>query len=926
MKPEKTFRTQLVCTCLLFATVALAGNGSIQGRVVDTQTGEGLPMANVVVSNTELGAAAALDGYFRIGDVAEGNHCVIASMLGYADATVTDVEVQKDAVARVDFALSPKVIKMKTVAVTAERARSTVAGLLSSQRRAPVISSGISAEQISMTSDSRASDVLKRVTGLSVVDDKYVFVRGLSERYSKVTLNNSELPSPEPDKRVVPFDIFPSGLLDDVVITKTFMPNLPGDFAGGAIQLSTKEFPERMVGRFSTSYGCNSQTTFRDFQTYAGGSVDFLGFDDGTRAMPGDVERASRARKLIEGGLFGGGFSEAELEAFGESFHNIWNPTTAKAPINQSHSLSFGNQFHINDRPVGYLAAINYKNDYSFKEDERFYYITGAGGQMEARHHYQEVKVSNFDVLWGGIFNASYKPSPRDKLGIKFTYTRSADDEVMTYGMYPNRDHNLDERVTRLQWVERSLLSSGLSGDHQFAWLDSRLGWHANYALATREEPDTREVLYEAEVGTGNYRLADESNSGSRFFSHLVDHSGDVGLNWDTPFKQWSSLPAKLELGVDAVYKDRRIDSRRFRFKPQDFNDVNIYQDAEAVFSPENIRPDGFQLDEDTRPTDNYSGTHFTGAGYAMVDMPLANRLRLAGGARIENSNQKVTTFDLFNPDADPVVGSVNETDLLPSANLIYQLNPDMNLRAGIAQTVSRPSFRELSKFDFTDIGGHAVVGNPALERARIMNYDLRWEWYPTPQENVSFALFYKYFDKPIEQTLLNATELTTSWQNAKSAVNYRAEMELRTTLDHLWRLLSPFNVTANLAVIKSRVQLNPGGSETTKDRPLQGQSPYVVNLSLEYQSSDIGLQVTGMYNVSGRRIIEVGIAGTPDIYEEPFHKLDFTIHKSLWRKLNAKLAGSNLLDPEVEFTQGDQTQRHYRRGRSFSLGLSYAL
>jgi TonB-dependent receptor len=309
-----------------------------------------------------------------------------------------------------------------------------------------------------------------------------------------------------------------------------------------------------------------------------------------------------------------------------------------------------------------------------------------------------------------------------------------------------------------------------------------------------------------------------------------------------------------------------------------------------------------------------------------MVDIPLSKTIRLVAGARLERSEQEVTTFDLFNPSASPIIGEVRTTDLLPSLNLTCKLRPNSNLRMGLSRTVSRPSFRELSQFEFTDVGGHAVVGNPSLKRARIQNYDLRWEWYPDLGENVSVALLYKYFNNPIEQTLLNATELTTSWQNAKSAYTYGLEIEARKRLDLLSPVLADLTVTGNVSLIRSNVELYPRGLETSKERALQGQSPYVVNLMMEYRRPRSGSEVSAMYNVFGPRIAEVGIAGTPDIYEEPFHKLDLVLAQSIWKGVRLKLSAGNLLDPEVRFTQGDKDQRFYRKGRSFSLGMSYSL
>ena len=916
------FRSTVAVGLLLTAvhvSTAQVGHGLISGRVVDSRTREPLPMASVVVHSNELGAATDLDGYYRVERVPEGSHTVAVSMIGYADYNITGVKVAPDRVTVIDAALTPQAIQVQGVSVTAERARTTVAGLLGSQRAAATVSSGISSDEISRTGDSRASDALKRVTGLTVVDDRYVFVRGLNERYSNVLLNKSSLPSPEPDKRVVPFDIFPSGLLSDIVVMKGFTPDMPGDFAGGSIQLTTKDFPEQMVFKVNASTGLNTQTTFRNFYTYQGGALDFLGFDDGTRRLPSLVREAIDA---------GNPFTDEHARAFA----NIWSRQRMTAPLDQSYSASFGNDYSLGGRRFGLLGALSYRNGFSTKTEERKLFISGAGDSLEIRKHYQDYTVSEFGILAGAMLNMSYKPSQRDKLSLRTTYTRTSEDEVTSWFMQ-NRDYDADWDFYQLKWVERSLLSTELTGDHQVRLLNSRIGWNAGYSTASRDEPDTRRVLYstiyahDPERDTLEFDKDMEIGSGSRFYSHLSDRSLNAGLDWETPFKQWSSLPSKLSVGGSYVYKDRGIDSRRFQFDGISgwIAGVDRTLAPEDIFAPQNIGP-FFRLRDDTRRNDNYSGTQLVGAAYAMLDMPLMPDLRFAGGVRAENSRQRVRTYNLFAP-GDEVIGVVDNFDIMPSANLTYKLTPDMNLRAAFAQTVSRPSFRELSEQEFTNIDGEPVIGNPELRRTLIQNYDVRWEWYFGPAEHLAVAGFYKHFDLPVEQRFRNSTELLQTYENAVTAYSYRCEVEARTGLGRLAAGLDPFTVTGNVAIIKSWVRLpDDGGPETRTERPLQGQSPYVVNGMLSYDVPRVGMDASLSYNVFGPRIATAGIQGIPDIIEQPFHRLDFVLSKSLLGVLEAKLSAKNLLDPEVEYTQGEKVQRHYRKGRSFSLGLSYAL
>ncbi|MGQ9608394.1 MAG: TonB-dependent receptor domain-containing protein [bacterium] len=938
---KKLLMFLLLLTIVINSGYADEGNGSIYGKVIVLETGEPISKANVAIENTDIRVETDMDGIYKIANVPVGRFRLAVSKQGYVTLVISDVEVLANRSTEINAALkfgdvttgvglkeaqSFSNVHLGSVEVTAKKSMSTVAGLIANQRKSPTIVSSIASEQIKRSPDANAADALKRVTGLTVVNDRYVYVRGLSERYSNTRLNNSSLSSPEADKWIVPLDIFPAGLLDNIVVTKTFTPELPGDYTGGSIQLSTKDFSESFTAKLTTSFSYETGVTFNDIKTYEGGRFDFLGYDDGTRALPENLKNASKNRKVIEGGIFGGGFTEQELEQFGESFSNIWTPYSKTTFLNQGYSFSLGNQVKFLNRPLGFITALTYKNSNSIDDKNQYYYIKGANDELEVRHYYQDYKISKSEVILGGIFNTTWKISPTNKISLRTMFNRISDDQVRQYSILPNRDHNADEKSITLQWVERSLLSIQLSGERMMSFLGSELNWQIGYSWANRNEPDRREILYESEIDKENYRLADESQSGSRFFSILNDNTFDADISLSIPLEQWLSRQGKLKFGGNFIVKDRNIDSRRFRFKPQSNHGINIYQDIEDILTPENISPTGFQLEEDTRSTDNYKGEQIIDSGYVMIDTPIISKLRLVTGARIEFSDQKVTTFDLFNPNAEPIIGQVKTTDIMPAANFTYSLTDNMNVRAAASQTISRPSFRELSKFEFTDIGGRAIVGNPNLKRALIQNYDLRWEWYTGITEYLTFTIFYKRFKDPIEKTLkITSAELTSSWQNAKSAYNYRAELEMRENFKFINPSLYRLILTGNFALIKSKVTLYPGGYETSKERALQGQSPYVINLMMTYIIPKSETDISVLYNRFGRRISEVGVAGTPDIYEEPYDRIDLVLSQHLTNKISVKLSAKNILDPEIKFTQGRKTQEAFRENRTFSLEASYS-
>lgn len=832
-----------------------------------------------------------------------------------------------------NLSLKPEAIQMNEVEVTARAIQSNEAALLSFQQKSPVVTDGISAELMNHAASSDAGDALKRVTGISVVSDRYVFVRGLGERYSSTQLNGAQIPSPEPHRRVVPMDIFPAGLLENIQTAKTFSPDQPGDFAGGSVQIVTRDFPERAMFSVSTSGSFNSQTTFKDFYTYPGSSTDFLGFDDGRRALPDLIRTKAADQSVRPRGRFSTiGFTEQEMQAFGRSFENVWSSRTRTAPVNQGYGLTLGNALNREGREFGYIFSFNYSNDFETKREERNTFRMGErpdGNPAFSPFTAYDVRTSINSVLWGAIFNSSFRPSPMHKLSLKTMYNRSAEDEGRTYEGF-NSDRNTDFRNSGIRYIDRGLFSGQLIGEHHLRGLEnSELTWRGTLSLAARNEPDNREVVYERRNDRWVFR--DITQSGSRFFFDLKDDERGGALDWSIPFKAPAGLSAKFKVGGLWRDKDRSFDSRRFRFIPAGLIDryVDLSRTAEELFSPENIAPDRFTITESTRATDNYLASQELWAGYAMVDMPVTHHLRLIGGARFEDSDQTVTTFDPFTPTAVPIVARLKVRDLLPGVNLVYRLSDRANLRWAYSRTLTRPDLREMAPFEYQDfVGGLTELGNPNLKHTRIDNFDTRWEVFPRPGELIAVSAFYKKFHTPIEQIVQPSAEVRITYENAKSARNYGAEMEFRKALDFLSPALKRWSVNTNLTLVRSQVALDERGIgvQTSQKRPLQGQSPYLVNAMLAYDDPGRGASVSLFYNVFGKRIDEVGELGVPDVYEQSRHKVDFTYKQYLNPRFNVKFTAKNLLDPDVLFKQGPEVYHRYRSGRSFSLGLGYSL
>ena len=819
-----------------------------------------------------------------------------------------------------------KVIQLAKIRVTASPLKSTEAAFQSRLRGLSVISEGLSAESIGRVGASDAGDAVKRVTGTTIVGGKYVYIRGLGERYSNTLLNGVEVPSPEPNRRVVPMDIFPSGLLQSVQTLKTFSPDQPANFSGGSVQIITKDFPEERLLSFSTSVGVNTETSFQDTLRYPGGSLDVLGFDDGTRALPELIAVQAADMPVRQRGIFAGsGFTPDEIQAFGRAFENVWSPETVTAPVDQSYKLSLGDTTQLGGKELGYMAVVSYGNGYRHRHEERNTYRLGARDELTSYTTYSAEKTAN-EVSWGGVLSGTLKLSPEHRLALRTIYSHAAEDEARTWEGF-NADRIADMQSQRILYVERALLSSQLSGEHDLAeLLDSNLTWRFVFSRATRNEPDTREVIYEER--DGQYSFRDITQSGSRFFFDLTDNEFSGLVDWTTPFQFSQDAESKFKLGGLWKQRERDFDARRFRFEP--FDNIEQFVDLtgtpEELFTEGNIDPQRFFLRESTRANDNYSASHQVFAGYAMVDAELSKQWRAVAGARFEASDQDLTAFDPFAVKSTPIVAQITTSDLLPSLSIVYSPTDKMSFRIAASRTVTRPDLREMAPFEFTDfIGGRTIFGNPDLKRTLIDNYDLRWEFYSRVGESLTVSAFYKNFHQPIEQIVQPAAEVRITFHNAEAAHNYGLELDWRQKLDILHGWFRHFSVNANAAVIRSEVTIPEGvGIQTSSERALQGQSPYVVNASLGYDNPENNVTAAISYHLFGRRIMEVGNRGIPDVYEESRPQLDVTFARKFGSHLRVNLTLKNLLDPDVVLKQGDETYLQYNTGQSFSTGLTY--
>ncbi len=908
----------------------------ITGIVVDSNTETPLVDVTIRVTDTQIRVTTDETGTFSL-ELPIGTYKIQASASFYNTYVITDFEVKADETPEpLRISLVAQVVKLDAIKMPVQLSQSSERGLLEQRMRSSRIEDSISTEEISRLPASSAGEAIKRVTGVSIVGGRYVFVRGLGERYSNTLLNNVEIPSPEPNRRVVPMDIFPASLLASLQTVKTFSPDQPGGFAGGSVQVFTKDFPEALTMSLSMSTGFNTQATGEEGLTYPGGDYDFLGFDDGSRQLPSIIEDQAADVPIRERGRFTpAGFTPQEIQAFGQSFENVWTPERQPLPVNQGYKFSLGNSRTIFGKQFGYLGVISYGNSHNYGTQVRNAYRIGLNQTLSPVTSY-DIEQSGNEVDWGTVLNTSLRFSPEHLISLKTFLTHTAENETRTWKGF-NADRNTDMRSTRLRYVERQLFSGQFAGMHDFNFGEPEpelevpedsavsMEWRLTYSRAARDEPDTRENIYE-DRGDGTFVFRDVTQSGSRFFFDLEDDEYNARADW------------KVRIGTEGLFKfggmlrdrARTFDVRRFRFLPSDQVDatVNLSDQPEILFQTGNIAPRVFELRESTRSTDNYLADHNIYSGYMMLDLPLSAKWQVMSGVRLESSDQTVTTYDPFAATRKEIEANLQTLDWLPGLNVTYRLTERMNLRFAASRTITRPDFRELAPFEFTDfVGGRTILGNPELERTQIDNFDFRWEVFPQIGGILAVSAFYKRFQKPIEQIVQPQAEVRITYENAEGAHNYGLELEARQNLGVLTDALRNFSINTNAALISSQVVLPEDvGIQTSSERPLQGQCPYIVNVSVGYDDPNWGISSALAYNIFGRRLSEVGNHGVPDVYEQPRGQLDASFSRTVANHFKFSVSAKNLLDPYVHYKIGEETYVEYKIGRSFSFGISYNL
>jgi len=932
---------------------------SISGKVIDEESGEVLRRASVLVLGTKIGAYTDTKGEYRLLNLKPGRYSLQVSYVGYNTKTIENIELKENDNFVLNIVLRSAIKKTEEVVIEARRELNNEAAILAQRKNAIQVSDGISIEEIKRTPDSDAGQSLRRVSGVTLVGDKFVYVRGVSERYNNTTLNGTALATTEPDKKAFSFDMFPSEFLENANVAKSFTPDLPGNFAGGLVQLNTVDFPAARSFKVSFGASMTDNLTFnRRFIKYQGGKTDWLGYDDGTRALPKNFPKSPQEMRDLFNRLRSDDEqvlkqAQSEWIAISRSFNQKgWKRDTIKPPFNGSINLSFSDIYRISNSEIGIIASALYGNSYGY--DEIYRATLESSGRV---YNFNRGTISTFSTNLGGLLNLAFKLDENNTFSIKNTYNNSSDNETT---IMLGRKDQVITRQYGFQFVQKSLYASQLTGEHNLTiFKNALLDWKFGFSNSKRDEPDFKRIRYSKAFEENPWRvdIYDLNGNGyqaGRFFSFLNEDAYTASLNFTLPINIF-----KVKTGF--LYENKRRDFNvrslvinkgtlmmkyyyddDFKYIVPNYGDDDFYSEnfqlePDKIFAnPENYNPTRLGIGEETKPTDSYKADEGLFAGYLMFDIPLeiaSKKLRIITGARIESSKQKLMSlYPIASNNTDSTFVDENYLDVLPSLNLIYEVVPNMNLRLSASQTLTRPSLREYAPFIFYDFYFQGdVAGNPNLKRALIQNYDFRWEMFPNPGEVISVSLFYKTFKNAIEESVIGtSSNYKRTFANANgTAKNYGAEIEMRKNLSFISEWTRYFSLNFNLALIKSDITVEQNNA--SDHRTMWGQSPYSLNIGLFYYNPEIGTSVNTSYNVAGKRIIQVADitrypVSDPHVYEMPRNVIDLSITQTVLSKFDVKFVVRDLLNETFTWKQMGNNVLTTKKGRSFSLSFGYKL
>jgi len=939
-----------------FSLNLFSQSGIIKGIIIDKKTRETLVGANVWIDGTTTGTSTDINGEFTLNNLKIGTYKIMVSIISYRRTILDNVKVTKDHITELSVELEEEVTTMQEVEIVDKRTTNTEISIINVIKNTNLIANGISSQQIQKSQDRDASEVIRRVPGVTLFNGQFVIVRGLNQRYNSVSLNNASTPSSETDTRAFSFDIIPSSLLENIMIYKNPSPELPADFSGAYIAIATRNNPSKNSVDISYSVSFREGTTFNDFYKYKGGSLDFLGIDDGTRALPQDFPTTEEFKQLTNTYTQ---TARDEVTKLGQEISKTWMANSGSAMFDNRFNIAVSNNFKLGKVSATNIAAINYTNTFLYLPIHRLDYqvYDFADDKPSPNFDFYDQQYTN-TAKTGAILNFSFILNRKNKIVLQnlfnqIGFTRTTLREGIEY--YSS------QQVHSFEYYFQSRIAylGQLGGEHEIKKSASLIKWTLSYSYSDRNEPNQKRLTTILNTTSGDthyneYGIAFGNTASPKYagivYQKLREHIFMGKIDFTQPFS-FNSFKPELRVGFYGEYKKRTFSARLLGYiksSEDQFNQDLPYSPFDSVFRDQNINyTSGIKLDESTNPSDSYDASNAQLSGYFTMKIPIMSRITIYAGLRAEHNHQQMNSFS-SDLSTLPVQYDRNIFSVFPSANITFDLNAKSLIRLAYGQSINRPEFREIAPFNFYMFQENAsFVGNPNLKDARIQNVDARYELYPTLSELISLAVFYKQFSNPIEIAYVNSgSGLAYGPVNAKSAYTYGVEVELRKSFSD-WgdrkgflSCFKDFSIVLNASYIQSQVQFPDGAIE--RDRYMQGQSPYIVNAGLYYLNTRLNISSSLLYNVMGKRIIVVGQPNQnpqediPDMYELPFNSLDFTFSRKFGKNIQIKVGVQNLVNQNVRFQQTVkydvpgkgtiervQPNLTYKAGRYYTIGIS---
>jgi hypothetical protein len=927
-------------------------SGILSGLVVNSWDGRPLPGVVVTIRGTILAGTTDASGRYRIEGVPAGEHSVRFSKSGFAMATATGVRVAPGLVRDLPGSLRPEFYEMEEYEVTAEQFQVEAIEIIEQRQASTSFLDAISSDQFKRLGATDAAQIINKLPGTTVVEGKFAVIRGLSDRYNITQLNGAQIPTADPYRQGAPLDIIPASMIQEVSVSKTFTPDLPGGFAGGLANLVTKSFPDKFILQIEVGLEYNSQSTFNDnFLTYPGSPTDWAGFGKSTRELPSvlDGQTGATLRRPVRAPPNQTPAQAQERQEQADklqtalgSFQDYTFAGTEKAPPpNYGGNFSVGETIDVNGHNFGYFVSGVYRRRWLFYDDgiQGRYRPIGIE-TLGAYRKFQDTRAV-MEATWASIVNLAYELVPEDH-SVSFTFYWNQNGEDTTrrqVGTIEDFEQVVD--LNTLQWIQRQVHAFQMRGDDRFEdFHDLNTDWLVSIVNTTQDEPDLRYFNYAYQPDGSEPVFSNsipEPIAPTRFYRNINEDSIWAALNNQIPFQQWDDLESFVKFGGAFSGSQRQFQEQTFQFSTQDTSGWGQPPTPNNYFTPENIR---YTTQVNARGTNYifqrwflegispafYNGQQQIPAGYTMVELPVTERLKFVGGARVENTYLSVTG-------EGGAAGSTNslidQLDVMPAISSAFTIITNMNLRASFSQTVARPSYRELAPYrSYDTVGDEIIEGNPGLQMTQIDNYDLRWEWFPQPSAVLSVSGFYKYLKDPIEKVALTFGGGIVTFENREEATLYGVEFEANSKLDVFDESLEEFIVGFNFAYIKSQVDLTPTElvnervlfPNASATRPLFDQSPWIVNFDLTYDHKSSGTTATVSLGAAGPYVAIVDRGG-PDVYEFPPMQLNFIVTQRLSDHWRMRFSARNLLNQDQVRSYGEESGGPIFS--SFSIGVA---